>query len=242
MAVKKTIHKNFIQKIVTLAVWLTIILICVINKDKITVDAIVNFTPQNTFIAICTILLLFAFKSITVVVYGGILYAASGIMFSLPVAIIVNTIGTVIMVSIPFLIGKKAGKKTLDNILHKNSKLEILSDIPNRNELFVSFFTRIVGFLPADLVGMYLGASGISYKKYLLGSVGGLYSAVISFSVMGMSADDVTSPGFIIAVTVEILLMIVSVILYLIWRKKKKNKTQEESNDYAKNEHISNAG
>ena len=240
MAVKKSINKSLIQKIVALAFWLAVILFCVVYRDRITVDAIVNFTPENTSVAILLILLLFAFKSITVVVYGGILYAASGIMFSLPVAIIVNTIGTVIMVSIPFFIGKKAGSKTLDNIVHKNPKLEIIKDIPNKNEMFVSFFVRIVGLLPADLVGMYLGASGMSYKKYLIGSVAGLYSAIISFSVMGMSADDVTSPEFIISVAVEIVLMLISITSYLIWRKKR-NKFSEDSNVSTENQYISNA-
>ena len=241
MAVKKTINKSLIQKIVVFAFWLATVLICIINRDKITVDAIVNFTPENTLVAILLILLLFAFKSITVVVYGGIIYAASGIMFSLPAAIIVNTIGTVIMVSIPFIIGKKAGSKMLDSIVHKNPKLEIIKDIPNKNEIFVSFFVRIVGLLPADLVGMYLGASGMSYKKYLIGSVAGLYSAIISFSAMGMSADDITSPKFIISVVVEIGLMLLSLISYLIWRKKRKKKIWEDLNVSTENQYISNA-
>ena len=225
MAIKKTTNKNIIQKIILVTFWLTVILICIINRDKITIDAIVNFSPENTFVAICLILLLFAVKSVSVVIYGGIIYAASGIMFPLPLAIAVNTVGTVIMVSIPFYIGKKAGSKILDSIVHKNPKLEIIKDIPNQNELFTSFITRIVGLLPSDLVGIYLGASGMSYKKYLLGSVAGLYSAVISFSVMGMSADDVTSPAFIISAAIEIGLMLLSVILCFGWRKKrKKNK------------------
>ena len=66
MAVKKTINKSLIQKIVVFAFWLATVLICIINRDKITVDAIVNFTPENTLVAILLILLLFAFKSITV--------------------------------------------------------------------------------------------------------------------------------------------------------------------------------
>ena len=157
MTVKKTIDKSLIQKTIVFAFWLVIILICLINRDKITVDAIVNFTPGNKWAAALVIWLLFAFKSISVVVYGGLIYAASGIMFSLPVAIIVNTVGTALMVSIPFFIGKKAGNGTINKIVEKNPKLEVLRSVPNKNELFISFFVRLLGILPSDLVSMYLG-------------------------------------------------------------------------------------
>ena len=166
--------------------------------------------------------LLFAIKSVSVVIYGGLLYASSGIMFSLPVAILVNTIGTVIMVSIPFFIGKRAGKDTMNKLVAKNPKLEVLREAPSKNELFVSIFVRLVGMLPGDLVSMYLGASGVHYSKYIAGSMIGLFPAIVSFSVMGMSADDISSPAFIISTAFEIGLMIVSIAIYFIWRKKQK--------------------
>lgn len=243
MTGKKTIDKSLIQKTIVFAFWLVIILICLINRDKITVDAIVNFTPGNKWAAVLVIWLLFAFKSITVVVYGGPIYAASGIMFSLPVAIIVNTVGTALMVSIPFFIGKKAGNGTINKIVEKNPKLEVLRSVPNKNELFISFFVRLLGILPSDLVSMYLGASGINYGKYILGSLIGLFPAVISFSVMGMSANDVTSPEFIISAAFEIGLMIFSIVMYFVWRRKSKrtNKNPEGKNAEKTNQHTGNA-
>ena len=84
--------------------------------------------------------MLFAVKSVSVVIYSGILYAASGILFSLPIAIIINIIGTVIMVTIPYLIERKAGTPLLGRLVAKNPKLAIIRDFPSQNELFVSFF------------------------------------------------------------------------------------------------------
>ena len=234
-------HKNFsVKKILVLSFWILLIALCFVNRDKITVEAIVNFTPESTIVAVITMLVLFALKGVTVVIYGGILYTACGIMFSLPIAIFVNTLGTIIMISVPFAIGKKAGNKIIDIIIQKNSRLEIIRDIPDKNELFLSFFLRIVGLIPADLLGMYFGASGTSFKKYLLGSVVGLFPSIVAFSVMGMSVNDVSSPAFIISVVVEIGLIILSLTSYLIWRKKK-NKTSEDSNVNTKNQYISNA-
>ncbi len=220
MAGNKVFKNSFNQKTIGFVFWAVIIIFCLINRDKITVDAIVNFTPENTLAAICVILLVFALKSVTFVVYGGLVYAASGIMFSLPVAIIVNTIGTALMVSIPFFIGKKAENGTIDKIVDKNPKLTVLRDVPNKNELFISFFVRLLGILPGDLVSIYLGACGISYGKYITGSLIGLFPSVLSFSVMGMSANDVTSPEFIISAAFKIGLKVFSIIIYFVWRKK----------------------
>lgn len=222
------------NKVTVICIWTIFIAFCLIYRDEITVDWIVNFTPENQVLSAIIMLLLFAVKSVTFFIYGGILYAANGILFPLPAAIVLNIAGTMIMTSVPFLIGRRAGSKALDKLIQKNAKLEMLKDVPSKNELFISFFVRIVGLLPGDLVGMYLGASGIRYSRYFVGTQLGLLPAVIAFSVMGMSIDDVSSPAFVISACVEIGLMLLSVILFLIWRKWHRKKTvnhQGEIND-----------
>lgn len=220
---------KLISHTIIIAFWLLLILVCFLGRDKITVESILSFTPQNTVAAIFIMLLLFAVKSVLIFVYGGILYAASGILFPLPLAVFVNFLGTIIMTTIPFFIGKKTGSKAIERITEKHPKLKILSDLSNKNEIFISFFVRIVGCLPADPLGMYLGATGMRYSRYLLGTLLGLASAIICFSVMGMSINDVSSPAFIISTAVEIGLMLSSVTLYLIWKFKNKKKAAASS-------------
>lgn len=224
MKTNEKIKLAILRKAVVVCFWLGLLVLCFVYKDEITVERIVDFTPENPVLAAVIMLLLFALKSVTVFVYGGILYAANGILFPLPIAIAMNLAGTVVMTSIPFFIGKKAGTGALTQLVQKNPKLEILRDMPNKDELFVSFFVRIVGILPGDLVGMYLGASGIRYKRYIVGTLLGLLPAVVSFSVMGMSINDVTSPAFIISVCFEVGLMVLSIVLYCILRNKRKGR------------------
>ena len=135
------------------------------------------------------------------------------------------------MTTIPFFIGKQLGGKSIRRLLEKYPKMSILLDLPNKNELFTSFFVRIVGCLPADPVGMFLGASGIRYSRYLCGTLLGLASAIITFSVMGMSINDLNSPAFIISVIVEVGLLVLSVSIYLLWKIKSKNKNLGGIND-----------
>lgn len=60
---------------------------------------------------------LFAVKSLSIFLYSGLLYAASGILFPLPVAIAVNIAGTAVMVSIPYWLGKRLGSQAVQYIL-----------------------------------------------------------------------------------------------------------------------------
>jgi len=172
-------------------------------------------------------LILFALKGVTVVVYGGVLYAASGILFPLPVAICVNLAGTALMTSVPFFIGKKAGAELLDHLLQKNKRLELLRDAPKQNEWLFSFAVRMIGLLPGDLVGMYSGVCGFTYFHYICGTLAGMFPSIITFSAMGMSAHDVSSPTFLISVGCEILLIVLSLVVFILWRRKKhkENKT-----------------
>ena len=220
-------------RIFVIVFWGGLILLCFLNREKISVEGIVDLVPKNSILSVLVMLLLFAVKGIAVFIYGSILYTASGILFSLPVAIIVNTVGTVIMTTIPFYLGKKAGSRLIGDLVKKNSKLELLKDTQNQNEFIVSFFLRMVGLLPADLVAMYLGASGMRYKPYFFGTLIGLMPSIICFSVMGMSIDDIGSPQFIISLIVEVGLMILSLLIYLIWKHRNKKKREIMKDDEA---------
>ncbi len=212
------------SKILIICFWIILIAVCFVYREKLSVDAILNYTPENYFLAALVLLLLYAVKGVAVFIYGSILYAAGGIMLPLPLAILVNTLGTVIMTTIPYFIGKSGGMQKIERLSADHPKLQMVMDIQSKNDLFVCFFIRIVGLLPADMVAMYLGASGIKYSRYILGTVAGLFPSIILFSIMGMSIEDPSSPEFIISVAIDIALVIFSVVLFwLLKRRSKKN-------------------
>jgi len=222
---EKTIKR--ISNAVAIAFWLILILLCLIYRDEITVDRIVAFTPQNTFVAVLVMLALFAVKSVSIFIYCGLLYAASGILFPLPLAVLVNILGSIIMATIPFWIGKKSGTGLVTRLIVKYPKLKFMKDVPNQNEFFMSFFMRIVGILPSDIIGMYLGASGIRYNRYITGALLGMLPATVTFCIMGTKINDVTSPEFLFSLGFELCLMVVSTTVYVVWMKKVKRKNQE---------------
>ncbi|MBQ7931992.1 MAG: TVP38/TMEM64 family protein [Clostridia bacterium] len=213
---------DILRKGIPVFFWAAVILLCFLYRDRITVENIVNFTPENPVLAVGIMLLLFAFKSVTFVIYGSILYAVNGILFPLPFAILLNMAGSAIMATLPFLIGRRKGSGLLVKLTEKYPKLSVLRKLPSENGFFLSMVIRLMGYLPGDVVSMYFGASGIRYREYLTGTLIGLTPSIVIFTVMGMSADDVTSPAFIISVCCEILTALTSIIWFFCWNRKRR--------------------
>jgi len=201
-------------------IWVGIIVLLFLHKKDFTVEEILNFTPSNPLLAALTMLSLFALKSISIVLYGGILYAVDGILFPLPVAILLNLLGTAVMVTIPYLIGKKAGSSSVEHIVEKYPKADRLRDFRKQNDFVFVLIIRFIGFLPSDIVSLYMGAIGVNYPRYLLACLLGLLRSAITFPIMGMSITDIHSPLFITALCVELVFMVTTILICRIYRKK----------------------
>ena len=194
-----------VGKILAGCFWLAIITICIINRNRISVDAVLHYTPSNPFLAAMVMLLLFALKSLSIVVYCGILYTADGILFSLPSAILLNILGTAVMISLPYVIGRKSGKKAADSILIRFPKASWIRDFQKKNDFALVLIARLIGFLPCDMISLYCGACGIPYGKYLTAGMIGMLPLIIMLPILGNSASHIRSPQFIISAAVSLL-------------------------------------
>lgn len=211
-----------------LCVWCAIIILCIYHRDAFSVDGIVSRTPANSFLAALVMLLLFALKSVSIVIYSSLLYAASGILFPLPIAILVNLLGTAIMATIPYLIGEKTGTEAMRQLAESRPRAALLQSLQRQNDFFFCLFARLIGLFPSDLLGAYMGASGIRYPPYLLGSLLGMLPNMITFPLMGMNIRNIRSPAFLISAGIQIAFAMVSLAVYLRYRQKHP-RLQEES-------------
>lgn len=202
--------------------------LCIVYRDKITADEIVKLTPSNRPAAVLLILLLFAVKSFCIFIYCGILYAASGMIFSFPMAFAVNILGTVIMTSLPYMVGSKVGSKYVDRLMEKHKKMAVLKELHTGNGFFLSLMIRMAGLLPSDPVSAFFGANGMAYGKYIISTVLGFLPMITAFTVMGMSIHDVRSPAFIAAVCAQLGIMAISCVAYVVFHKRHKDKIKDQ--------------
>ena len=99
----------------------------------------------------------------------------------------------------------------------------------SRNELFLAFLIRIVGILPCDVVSLYLGNTRMPFPKYLLGGVLGFLPDILTATVVGMKADDRSSPWFWGAIVLNLLVAGGSTLFYALYRRRQNSSAEDLS-------------
>ena len=199
-----------------IAITLMCIMLTVIvrkSEQPLSVSTILKYTPENKMVAAGIILIFFGLKSLTIVFPLSILYLASGILFQPLAAVLVSTIGLGITITIPYWIGKFSGQQIVSEICKKYPKLEQVKKYQEANTFFACFITRIVGFLPGDLVSIYFGTCSVSYPKYLVAGVSGSLLSIITTTLMGEKISNPFSVEFLIALICRIIVSIGAVAL-----------------------------
>jgi cardiolipin synthase len=202
--------------------------VAVVTRHNVTLDSILNFTPENLWLAALVFLGLFALKSIVAVVYLKLLYIAVGVVFPAPIAIVVNLLGTAVEMTIPYLLGRYGGQKSMQMILQRRPTLQQLQTLRSTNNLRFSVLTRAVGVLPADVLSVYLGASGMPYGSFVLGGVLGLFPSLVITTVMGTQIEDPTSAGFLVSTALFVLVQVAAAAGFGVWVKKSGGETANQ--------------
>lgn len=177
------------------------------------------------------LLALFAVKSLSVLIYCGFLYAACGILFPLPIAILLSIAGCAIMSSIPYWLGKRLGSQAAQHISRRYSKAAYLHDLRSGNDFFFVLIVRLLGILPADVVSAYMGAVNVRYRNYLPACLLGSLPTCILFPIMGMSISDMSisdmsSSQFLVSAGIKLASVLISCIAFRIYRKRHRVTTE----------------
>lgn len=199
-------------RLIVVLIWAAVIIFAFLHRDSLTLDALVGYTPNDPLLAALVLIGLFALKSLTVVLYSGLLYAAGGILFPLPVAIAVNICGTMAMALPPYLLGRSIGTENAAALREKYPRLRAVEKMRSGGDFLFATLLRAVRVVPFDIGSMYMGAVCMPLRYYLPGSVAGVLSTIILYPIMGTNLDNVRSPGFLLAACIQLLLTVVSVV------------------------------
>ncbi|MCX4255623.1 MAG: VTT domain-containing protein [Oscillospiraceae bacterium] len=190
----------------------------------VTIEHILEFTPENLWLAALAMVGLFALKSLSVFFPMLILIAASGSIFpTFLSAFIVNCTGVAVMILIPYAIGRFAEREFVEGLINKNKNASKLRELKSDNELFIAYFLRVINILPCDLVSMFLGSAGFGLWKYMLGSFLGILPGIITTTLMGANVEHPSSPKFWLSVVTEFIFAAASSVWYYFYKKRKKN-------------------
>lgn len=188
-------------------------------QNPITAEQLMDWQPQNLFLAALLLLMFFAVKSVLVFVPILIPQILVGYLYPGYAAFGLNLLGLVVVMSVPYAIGRRLGSEKLANVLQRYPKLEGILKLQQENELMMSFMLRACAVPPADIVTMYLSASGLPLHINVIGGVLGTLPAMVMTTFLGANIRDPSSPAFWQALGLNIAWIVLSALAFWLLRK-----------------------
>ena len=174
--------------------------------DILKVDQIIAAVNDNRLIAALVILALFAFKGCSCIPYVVILIGCA-LIFELPLAILINTVGTVLCISVSYLIGRFSKGLTFEGIMEKHPKFRrYFSNAENYSFTFVFFMHTL--HLSTEVQGVLFGLLRTPYWAYVSGSMVALIPSMLIYTVIG-DEFDFTNPLFWAFVALDALTVLI---------------------------------
>lgn len=183
-------------------------------------EDLLHYTPSQPLLAVLFLWVVFALKSLSLVFPVLLLFAVSGRLFPLPVALLVNLVGIAITISIPYWIGRGAGRDLTIELQEKYPRLSELRELRHQNNFFFSFLVRAIGILSCDAVSLYFGNTRMPYLPYVLGGVLGFLPDLVCATVAGMQMSDLHSPWFYITIAINLLICTLAYLFYRAYRRR----------------------
>ncbi len=216
-------NKNSVFKILRfllLAVCISVLTVYIIANPEVSVQTLMSYTPPNPVAAAAVLLALYAFKSVTVFIPLILLEIVTGHLFSPGTALLVNFMGIIITLTVPYWIGRFAGMNTTQRLINKYPKFDAILHKQQDNSYFFCFLLRIISCLPRDIVTMYFGATKMPFRKNLIPGILGVLPGMILATLMGENIRNPDSPMFWISAGLTVLFAGGSVLLYYLYNRR----------------------
>ena len=205
-------HKKAV-KLIPLAITFVLIILCAVFLSGHDFHDIINYTPDNLFLASFVIILMYGVKSLSVVFPLTAFFVATGIMYTFPVAVLVNLCGLTVCFTTPYFLGKLSGSELIETLSESHPKVHKIVDYSHHNNLFASYISRAVVVVPGDVVSMVHGALGTPYKPYIIGSLMGVLPEMLVQTYVGDRLNSLTLNTVIVLIALILLTLLFSVIL-----------------------------
>ena len=207
-------------KLLSAVIWIILFIFLICNRRYMSASVITEYSPKNELLSALAMLMLYLFKTVSVIFPYKVLQLTVGMQFSLIPAFFINLIGSAISFAIGYLMGRIYSTEAVKRIVEKNKKLSLLIQRQSSNIVFFSFFLRTLLFLPLEAVSMYFGAVKADFKKYMLGSILGMLPNIVISTIMCDNISKPASPAFFVSVVLFILISAIAVIWYAKYIKK----------------------
>ena len=180
--------------------------------------------------AFALIIFFFMFKMVFGCIPFSVLFISAGLVFSPPVAILVNVIGFSLLIAIKFLWGRKFGGGGLYQLLLKSDTLSDFMEFKGNGNRWMLVVLRFVPFAPAGTISRAYGGTDMKLVPFICFSVLGFLPRLVIWSIIGCNVFDPFTPAFLTPISMLLIVSGISLllldVLFKLIRKDDKNEKE----------------
>ena len=163
--------------------------------------------------AVAIILFFFLVKTFVGFIPFSVLFIGTGLVFSPPIAVLINVLGYSMLILIKFLWGRRFGGGGVHKLLLKSDSLSSFMDFHGKGNKWMLVILRFVPAAPVGTVSRAYGATDMKIVPFLVLSNIGFLPRLITWSIIGCNVFDPFTPSFLTPLAVLLAISGISLLL-----------------------------
>ena len=143
-----------------------------------------NFIPHTPWLAVASLIFLYALKTVLVIIPLNALYLTASLLFPPVWAVLVSIAGLILEMAIGYFWGRTWGVEQIVPRLERYRFSRWMLQLTQKNPVASCVIFRFLP-PPADLTNMFLGAAGIPFPTFLLSSLAGFLPKILTIVLSG---------------------------------------------------------
>lgn len=184
----------------------------IIGNLNLFIESIQTYIKSSKLLTAIGFLLLYAIKSVTMLIPNSVLYIAVGAIFPTWIAFLITYAGLTISLSIGYFTGLELGETKVYNLLARQKRTKAFLNAKQDNLLPLCFMMRLMAF-PFGLASFFFGSLKTPFYKYVVVSLLGVTPTMLPMVFSGAAITEPLSAAFLfpfgISLTVILLIFIV---------------------------------
>ncbi len=197
-----------------------------------TLDRLQNFIMalENKYLIVIAILFVYALRGFLPIPFPFILIM-TGVMFEPVYAIIINTVGSTIVLLITYFTGRLTGGGVAVKKLEKYDNIREMLAHHGKTKLGVLVALRLIPSVPVNLVSKVFGGMKFPVDGFIVASLLGFFPKIWTYSVMGGNIAQPFTWKFMGPIIFLLILSGVSTLIVNITLEKRKGENKNEHSD-----------
>lgn len=137
---------------------------------------------------------------------GSIITAAGGVLFGALAGTALSVTGATAGAVAAFLLSRRLGREQVEQLA--GERIGRFDAWLERRGFSAVLYLRLIPVFPFNVANYVVGVTAVDFRAYTLATALGMIPGAYAFAAIGGHVDDVTSPGFLSAVALLVVLAI----------------------------------